>query len=83
MRNVIVILILRQSHTTLVPDSTSASTATAELDDLMTSLNNFKMDDRNVDEPVIGGAPNLDDMLGNLQVQCLWCRRAQTFLLPP
>ena len=26
------------------------------------------MDDRNVDEPVIGGAPNLDDMLGNLQV---------------
>merc|ERR1719187_3095842 len=46
----------------------SASTATAELDDLMTSLNNFKMDaDRNVDEPVIGGAPNLDDMLGNLQ----------------
>lgn len=49
-------------------DGTSASTATAELDDLMTSLNNFKMDaDRNVDEPVIGGAPNLDDMLGNLQ----------------
>ena len=28
----------------------------------------FKMDERNVDEPVIGGAPNLDDMLGNLQV---------------
>ena len=52
----------------MLPDSTSASTATAELDDLMTSLNNFKMDDRNVDEPVIGGAPNLDDMLGNLQV---------------
>ena len=26
------------------------------------------MDERNVDEPVIGGAPNLDDMLGNLQV---------------
>ena len=52
----------------MVPDSTSASTATAELDDLMTSLNNFKMDERNVDEPVIGGAPNLDDMLGNLQV---------------
>jgi len=49
-------------------DVTSASTATAELDDLMTSLNNFKMDaDRNVDEPVIAGAPNLDDMLGNLQ----------------
>ena len=67
---VIVILIFRQavSHTTMVPDSTSASTATAELDDLMTSLNNFKMDERNVDEPVIGGAPNLDDMLGNLQV---------------
>jgi paxillin len=57
----------RQSHTTMVPDSTSASTATAELDDLMTSLNNFKMDERSVDEPVIGGAPNLDDMLGNLQ----------------
>ena len=69
-----VILILRQavSHTTMVPDSTSASTATAELDDLMTSLNNFKMDERNVDEPVIGGAPNLDDMLGNLQVLCLF-----------
>jgi hypothetical protein len=49
------------------PDSASASTATAELDDLMTSLNNFKMEDRNVDEPVIGGAPNLDAMLGNLQ----------------
>ena len=65
---IIVISILRQSHTTMVPDSTSASTATAELDDLMTSLNNFKMDERNVDEPVIGGAPNLDDMLGNLQV---------------
>merc|ERR1711915_327279 len=49
-------------------DVTSASTATAELDDLMTSLNNFKMDaDRNVDEPVIAGVPNLDDMLGNLQ----------------
>jgi len=49
-------------------DGTSASTATAELDDLMTSLNNFKMDaDRTIDEPVIGGAPNLDDMLGNLQ----------------
>merc|ERR1719495_1414554 len=57
----------RQSHTTMLPDTTSASTATAELDDLMTSLNNFKMDERNVDEPVIGGAPNLDDMLGNLQ----------------
>ena len=46
----------------------SASTATAELDTLMTSLNNFKMDGRNVDEPVIGGAPNLDMMLGDLQV---------------
>jgi len=57
----------RHSHTTMLPDTTSASTATAELDDLMTSLNNFKMDERNVDEPVIGGAPNLDDMLGNLQ----------------
>ena len=55
----------------MLPDSTSASTATAELDDLMTSLNNFKMDERNVDEPVIGGAPNLDDMLGNLQVSLL------------
>ena len=33
----------------------------------MTSLNNFKMDGRNVDEPVIGGAPNLDMMLGDLQ----------------
>lgn len=54
------------SHTE-VQDSASASTATAELDDLMTSLNNFKMEDRNVDEPVISGAPNLDDMLGNLQ----------------
>ena len=51
----------------MVPDSTSASTATAELDDLMTSLNNFKMDERNVDEPVIGGAPNLDDMLGRVR----------------
>ena len=37
-----------------------------ELDDLMTSLNNFKMVDRQVDEPVI--PPNLDTMLGNLQV---------------
>jgi len=45
-----------------------ASTATAELDDLMTSLNDFKLDaERNVDEPVIGGAPNLDMMLGDLQ----------------
>ena len=32
----------------------------------MTSLNNFKMVDRQVDEPVI--PPNLDTMLGNLQV---------------
>ena len=32
----------------------------------MTSLNNFKMADRQVDEPVI--PPNLDTMLGNLQV---------------
>ena len=40
-----------------------------ELDDLMTSLNNFKMAERNVDEPVI--SPNLDTMLGNLQVQSL------------
>jgi len=45
----------------------SASNATAELDHLMTSLNNFKMDERNVDEPVIGGAPSLDMMLGDLQ----------------
>jgi len=42
-----------------------ASNATQELDDLMTSLNNFKMVDRQVDEPVI--PPNLDTMLGNLQ----------------
>jgi len=42
-----------------------ASDATAELDDLMTSLNNFKMVDKQVDEPVI--PPNLDTMLGNLQ----------------
>ena len=45
-----------------------------ELDDLMTSLNNFKMADRSVDEPVI--APNLDTMLGNLQVKIsdnFWC----------
>lgn len=42
-----------------------ASNATAELDDLMTSLNNFKMVDKQVDEPVI--PPNLDTMLGNLQ----------------
>ena len=63
----------------MVPDSTSASTATAELDDLMTSLNNFKMDERNVDEPVIGGAPNLDDMLGNLQVSLLaWGNKPST-----
>ena len=33
----------RHSHTTMLPDTTSASTATAELDDLMTSLNNFKV----------------------------------------
>ena len=46
-----------------------ANTATlfSELDDLMTSLNNFKMVDKQVDEPVI--PPNLDTMLGNLQVQ--------------
>jgi hypothetical protein len=35
----------------------------------MTSLNNFKMADRQVDEPVI--PPNLDTMLGNLQVSFL------------
>jgi len=29
----------------------------------MMSLNTFKMEERNVDEPVIGGAPNLDMML--------------------
>jgi hypothetical protein len=40
-----------------------------ELDELMTSLNNFKMADRQVDEPVI--PPNLDTMLGNLQVSFL------------
>lgn len=57
----------RNNVSSTMTDSASASTATAELDDLMTSLNNFKMEDRNVDEPVIGGAPNLDDMLGNLQ----------------
>ena len=40
------------------------------IDHLLSPLINpvFKMDERNVDEPVIGGAPNLDDMLGNLQV---------------
>jgi len=43
----------------------NASTATQELDELMTSLNDFKMADRQVDEPVI--PPNLDTMLGNLQ----------------
>ena len=32
----------------------------------MTSLNNFKMAEKQVDEPVI--PPNLDTMLGNLQV---------------
>lgn len=48
-------------------DSTNASSATQELDELMTSLNNFKMADRTVDEPVISGPPTLDDMLGNLQ----------------
>jgi len=42
-----------------------ASNATAELDELMTSLNNFKMVEKQVDEPVI--PPNLDTMLGNLQ----------------
>ncbi|XP_023340460.1 paxillin [Eurytemora carolleeae] len=46
-------------------EQVGASNATQELDDLMTSLNNFKMADRNVDEPVI--SPNLDTMLGNLQ----------------
>ncbi len=35
----------------------------------MTSLNNFKMAERQVDEPVI--PPNLDTMLGNLQVSFL------------
>ncbi len=40
--------------------------SSAELDELMTSLNNFKMAERQVDEPVIH--PNLDTMLGNLQV---------------
>lgn len=48
-------------------DNTGASSATKELDHLMMSLNTFKMDGRNVDEPVIGGAPNLDMMLGDLQ----------------
>jgi len=48
-----------------VDEGQGASNATAELDDLMTSLNNFKMADRQVDEPVI--PPNLDTMLGNLQ----------------
>jgi len=43
----------------------NASNATQELDELMTSLNNFKMADRQVDEPVI--PPNLDTMLGNLK----------------
>jgi len=48
-------------------DSASASSATAELDELMTSLETFKIGERNVDEPVISGPPTLDDMLGNLQ----------------
>jgi hypothetical protein len=39
----------------------------SELDELMTSLNNFKMAERQVDEPVI--PPNLDTMLGNLKVR--------------
>ena len=33
----------------------------------MTSLETFKIGERNVDEPVISGPPTLDDMLGNLQ----------------
>jgi len=44
-----------------------ASSATAELDDLMTSLSRYNMNAGNVDEPTIGGAPNLDAMLGELQ----------------
>lgn len=48
-----------------VLDTSGASNATAELDELMTSLNNFKLAERQVDEPVI--PPNLDTMLGNLQ----------------
>ena len=40
-----------------------ASSATQELDDLMQSLNTFRLKDR-VEEPV---TTNLDDMLGNLQ----------------
>ena len=47
--------------------NTGASSATQELDHLMMSLNNFKMDGGNVDEPVIGGPPSLDMMLGDLQ----------------
>jgi hypothetical protein len=41
-----------------------ASSATQELDELMTSLNSFKVRSGRADEPVIN---NLDDMLGNLQ----------------
>jgi hypothetical protein len=50
-------------------DSTKLILFFPELDELMTSLNNFKMADRQVDEPVI--PPNLDTMLGNLQVSFL------------
>ena len=50
----------------MVPDSTSAATATAELDDLMTSLNNFKMDERNVEEPVgLVGQHRVQEALSN------------------
>jgi hypothetical protein len=41
-----------------------ASSATQELDDLMQSLNTFKLREGATEEPVI---TNLDDMLGNLQ----------------
>lgn len=40
-----------------------ASSATQELDDLMQSLNTFKLKEKKIDEPV---STNLDDMLGNL-----------------
>ena len=43
-----------------------ASSATEELDDLMTSLNTFKIKEGPAEEPVTTA---LDDMLGNLQVR--------------
>ena len=49
-----------------------ASSATQELDDLMTSLNTFKIKEGAAEEPV---STTLDDMLGNLQVRVAISRK--------